>query len=172
MNRTHRIAAASALLLGACAPSAPPAAPTLLAFADHGCPRTIDTTIYSVGAHRGPDYTICELTPTRAGVPRVELRVGGIWAMPERARFAGFTSTPVGPIAWFDGSVRGPKRVQVAFVPTGVVSGTLPLTVMVVYEAGATWDSEALRDEVLTAVVRGAMKPGNAITPAPPASAG
>src|SRR5688572_24250042 len=163
----YRFFALLILGLGACAPTAPPAEPKLVAFNDFWCPKSVDIAGYVVKAHLGPDYTICELEPTKEGLLAAELRVGGHWALPGRSEFAGFTSTDIGPIAWVHGVWEDSTPVMLGFVPTGIRYHTMSIEVLLVIKGGSLEDAMEQRDILLRAVIRAAMRPNNSFKPTP-----
>jgi hypothetical protein len=112
----------------------------------------------------GPDYTICTLTPLRPGLLSAEIRVGGIWSLPDHSSFAGFSRTPIGHVAWFYGVRDNSVPERVAFLPTGL---THPSDVQLVIYGGTLHDAKLQRERLLAAVVRASMRPNNSFKPKP-----
>ena len=148
-------------LFSLCACGASSSAPPLLqAFDDFSCPRLPEDSGYSVQAQLGPDYTICSLTPLQAGLLRAEIRVGGHWSLPDDSRFAGFSTTPIGQVAWFYGVRENSVHERLAFLPTGLAR---PSDVLLVIYGGSLQEATRQRELVLATVVRASMRPNNSV---------
>ena len=152
------------LALCACSRSGDATFPVLRAFDDFSCPRLPVDSGYSVQARLGPDYTICTLTPLQSGLLPAEIRVGGHWSLPNDSRFAGFSETPVGKVAWFYGVRDNSVHERLAFLPTGL---TQPSDVLLVIYGGELQEATRQRELVLAAVVRASMRPNNSFKPTP-----
>jgi len=152
------------LVLCACTRPEGAALPLLPAFDGHSCPYLPRDSGYSVQGRIGPDYTICTLTPLRPGLLPAEIRVGGIWSLPEQSRFAGFSKTPIGHVAWFYGVRDNSVHERVAFLPTGL---NHPSDVQLVIYGGSLHDATLQREPLLAAVVRASMRPNNSFKPKP-----
>ena len=156
----------AAILAASCAPATQDAGPRLIALEGGSCPRTLIGVRYRVEAILGPDYTICALHPLEPGLPRAELRVGGIWAFQGETPFAGFTPTVAGPIAWFAAPSREPgiPGELSAFIPTQL--GRPEFAELIVY-LPLRQSRDAVRDQLLRAIVEASMRPNNSSKPTP-----
>ena len=150
--------------LSACGRSNDPEIARLQAFDGFSCPRLSEDSGYSVQARLGPDYTICTLTPLQAGFLPAEIRVGGHWSLPDDSRFAGFSATPIGQVAWFYGVGDDSVHERLTFLPTGLAR---PSEVLLVIYGGGLQEATRQRELVLTAVVRASMRPNNSFKPKP-----
>jgi hypothetical protein len=136
----------------------------LPAFDGYSCPMLPGNSGYAVQARLGPDYTICTLTPLKPGLLPAEILVGGIWGLPDNSRFAGFSKTPIGHIAWFYGLRDGSVHERMAFLPTGLAR---PDSVLLVIYGGDLHEVTRQRESLLAAVVRASMRPNNSFKPKP-----
>ena len=150
------------LALGACSHSE--RTPLLPAFEGYSCPNLLSDSGYSVQGQLGPDYTICTLTPLRPGLLRAEILVGGHWSLPDSSRFAGFSKTSIGHVAWFYGLRDNSVRERMAFLPTGLDH---PSSVLLVIYDGSPQEVARQREPLLAAVVRASMRPNNSFKPKP-----
>ena len=150
--------------LSACSRTEEDTAPLLPAFEGYSCPKLPSDTGYSVQATLGRDYTICTLSPLRPGLLRAEILVGGHWSLPNNTRFAGFSKTPIGNVAWFYGVEDNSVPKRVAFLHTGV---DRPSDVHLVIYGGSLREVAVQREQLLAAVVRASMRPNNSFKPKP-----
>jgi hypothetical protein len=158
------IFAACLLYLSACTQQpAAPKRPALLAFEQFGCPILSESAGYTVRGIRGPDYTICKLTPREPGLLPAELRIGGNWSLSEGA-FAGYSSSAAGDVAWFYGTGAAGGSERIAFIPTGL---RRPAVVQLVIRGGRSHEVARQRDALLAVVVRASMRPNNSSKPTP-----
>jgi hypothetical protein len=152
------------LVLCACSRTENATPPLLPAFDGYSCPNLPRDSGYSVQAQLGPDYTICTLTPLRSGLLPAEILVGGHWSLPDNTRFAGFSKTPIGHVAWFYGVRDNSVRERMAFLPTGL---DRPSDVLLVIYGGSLQEATLQREPLLAAIVRASMRPNNSFKPKP-----
>ncbi len=148
------------LALGACSHSEE--VPLLPTFEDYSCPNLPSDSGYSVQGQLGTDYTVCTMTPLRPGLLRAEVLVDGHWSLPDNSRFAGFSKTSIGHVAWFYGLRDNSVREHMAFLPTGLDH---PSSVLLVIYGGSPQEVAHQREPLLAAVVRASVRPNNSLKP-------
>jgi len=84
--------------------------------------------------------------------------------LPDNSRFAGFSKTPIGHVAWFYGVRDNSAHERMAFLPTGLAK---PSDVLLVIYGGSLQEATRQRELLLAAVVRASMRPNNSFKPNP-----
>jgi hypothetical protein len=65
------------------------------------CPSLTPASGYSVKTVQGVDYLICQMRPSGSNSTTAELYIGNFPAYDNGLRFYNFSSSPIGPLAWF-----------------------------------------------------------------------
>ena len=146
-----------------CEAVGPAAQMPLVAFANGACPSIVSAQ-YQVHGALGPDYTICALEPVTSSAPRAQIRVGGTWGVRDRTRFAGFSDSAVGQIAWFLSPPAEPGGAEElwAYIPSGLQH---PDAVQLVIYQALPKHVDPSRDRLLGEVIKASMRPNNSSKP-------